>query len=479
MFFPKNSKCVQRPEFAEKLLGDLKDFKTLDTLRDGENNQSSGNENDKAIKKAYKRLWDINGGDDQYKDLQVRVFQIVTSALESLTPRQLLEAARFDPRNPGNCTKLDLDELEGLYCNFLKTDSDGYLDFEHLSAEVFVSEMKKESFGNPDFCPESFLARSCLHYLGAADLETVSHQMDRDLEVQRREHPLYGYAARHWVSHFKQAADRDEMSNAAANLFRTEPKLYHAWFAIYWVAATGGKHPNFIGLTAASWLGLEAVVRILLKEEVDVNIETKDETFGRTPLSYAAQGGHEAIVQQLLARGADIEAKDRFGQTPLSFAAQGGHEAVVQQLLAQGADIEAKARAGRTPLSFAAMRGHEAVVQQLLARGADIEAKDRAGRTPLSYAAGRGDEAVVQQLLARDADIEAKDEYGWTPLSYAVGNGHAAVVQQLLARGADIEAKDRFGQTPLSYAAESGHEAVVRLLQSHVDILAASIMTIK
>ncbi len=59
---------------------------------------------------------------------------------------------------------------------------------------------------------------------------------------------------------------------------------------------------------------------------------------GQTPLSWAAENGHEAVVQQLLAKGADIETKDTwYGRTPLSWAAENGHEAVVQQLLAKGA----------------------------------------------------------------------------------------------------------------------------------------------
>jgi ankyrin repeat protein len=71
-------------------------------------------------------------------------------------------------------------------------------------------------------------------------------------------------------------------------------------------------------------------------------------------------------VQQLLAKGANVEAKDKiYGRTPLLQAARTGNEAVVQQLLAKGADVEAKDRGGQTPLSWAARNGHEAVVQKL------------------------------------------------------------------------------------------------------------------
>jgi hypothetical protein len=82
MFFPTNSQAVWQCKYAEMLLAELENFTSLDRLR---GNQSLGNKKDKAIKAAYKRLWDINSS-DQYKGLQVLVFQIITSALKSLTP---------------------------------------------------------------------------------------------------------------------------------------------------------------------------------------------------------------------------------------------------------------------------------------------------------------------------------------------------------------------------------------------------------
>ena len=66
-----------------------------------------------------------------------------------------------------------------------------------------------------------------------------------------------------------------------------------------------------------------------------------------------------------------------YGQTPLSWAAENGHEAVVKLLLEKGADVECKSNDGRTPLWWAAEKGHEAVVKLLLEKGADVESKDR------------------------------------------------------------------------------------------------------
>ena len=124
----------------------------------------------------------------------------------------------------------------------------------------------------------------------------------------------------------------------------------------------------------------------------DIRADLKDSD-GRTPLSYAAGSGHEAVVRLLVDRD-DVEAdsKDEYGQTPLSLAARSGHEAVVK-LLVDRNDVKAdsKYKYGQTPLSWAAQSGHEAVVRLLVDRD-DVEAdsKDKYGRTPLSRAAGSG-----------------------------------------------------------------------------------------
>jgi ankyrin repeat protein len=64
----------------------------------------------------------------------------------------------------------------------------------------------------------------------------------------------------------------------------------------------------------------------------DVEADSKDND-GRTPLSHAAESGHEAVVKLLMGRD-DVEAdsKDNDGRTPLSHAAESGHEAVVKLL---------------------------------------------------------------------------------------------------------------------------------------------------
>ena len=68
----------------------------------------------------------------------------------------------------------------------------------------------------------------------------------------------------------------------------------------------------------ASKYGNIEAVKQHLSAGVDVNAKTK--TYGRTPLRWAAWGGHKEIVELLIAKGADVNAQLDDGWTPLNFA---------------------------------------------------------------------------------------------------------------------------------------------------------------
>ena len=190
---------------------------------------------------------------------------------------------------------------------------------------------------------------------------------------------------------------------------------------------------------------------------------------GRTPLHDAAFDGDVSEVEALLAKGADVNAKD-YGWTPLHEAARYGHVAVVKVLLSKGAEVNAKNQVGWTPLHMAAQMGHVAVVKELLTKGADVNAKNQVGETPLDKAAQMGHVDVVKALLTKGADVNAKDKHGLTPLHTAAQMGRVAVVKMLPSKGAQLDAKNNDGETPLRWAAE--HLDVVKALGQEVIKLA-------
>jgi ankyrin repeat protein len=93
-------------------------------------------------------------------------------------------------------------------------------------------------------------------------------------------------------------------------------------------------------------------------------VDSKSNT-ARTPLSYTAEEGYEAVIKLLLENHIDMDSKFNIGRTPLSYAAENGHEAIVKLLLENPVDIDSKSNIDRTPLSYATENGHQAVVMLL------------------------------------------------------------------------------------------------------------------
>ena len=110
----------------------------------------------------------------------------------------------------------------------------------------------------------------------------------------------------------------------------------------------------------------------------------------------AVEEGNIEAVKKFLAAGIDVNAKAFItGSTPLHIAAT---KEVVELLIAKGADVNAKDKYDMTPLHPAAGRGHKEVVELLIAGGADVNARDEDGDTPLDWADRRNQTATTDLL---------------------------------------------------------------------------------
>ncbi|CAN1250832.1 Acyl-CoA-binding domain-containing protein 2 [Linum perenne] len=69
-----------------------------------------------------------------------------------------------------------------------------------------------------------------------------------------------------------------------------------------------------------------------------INIDSE----GRTPLHWAVDRGHRNIVELLVERNADVNAKDNEGQTALHYAVVCEREGIAELLVKQNANIDEK-----------------------------------------------------------------------------------------------------------------------------------------
>jgi hypothetical protein len=135
---------------------------------------------------------------------------------------------------------------------------------------------------------------------------------------------------------------------------------------------------------------------------------------GDTALHMAAAAYQSRIVAKLIAKGADVRARNRRGAEPLHYAVDGGpglpawnpsaQMKIIARLIRAGADPNALDKNGVAPLHRAVRNRCAAAVRALLEGGADPRATNTSGSTPMLLASqntGRGgsgsSEAKAQQ----------------------------------------------------------------------------------
>jgi ankyrin repeat protein len=218
-------------------------------------------------------------------------------------------------------------------------------------------------------------------------------------------------------------------------------------------------------LHVAAERGCREVVEVLIAKGVDVNAKTQ---LGLTPLHMAAL---PEIAEMLIARGAEVNAMNAYGLTPLHAAARRRLNNVVEVLITRGAGVNLVGPNGRTPLHVAAIYGEVNLVRMLLAKGADPNAltsdKENALHAAISPAwTGRRDPEVIELLIESGCDPNEHDKCeGWTPLyACSILSDTLAVAAVLLKKGATVDKLTTFGDTALHRAVVEANLPMVRLL---------------
>ena len=241
-------------------------------------------------------------------------------------------------------------------------------------------------------------------------------------------------------------------------------------------------------LVQAAKAGDSATAVTLLRQKINPNVPDVD---GTTALQWAVRRNDGALVDRLLAAGADAKAQNRYGVTAIQLACENGSAAVVERLLNAGVSASATGPLGETALHSCARSGSVAASKVLVARGAPLEAGESwRGQTPLMWAAAQGHAPVVAMLLEAGANPdtrstvvewerqrtqEPRDKWlppgGFTALHLAAREGCVACVTVLLDGKATIDDVDPDRQSALVLALINGHFDVAgTLIDRGIDV---------
>ena len=100
-----------------------------------------------------------------------------------------------------------------------------------------------------------------------------------------------------------------------------------------------------------------------------------------TLLRYSATGD-SAKVNEMIEKGADVNARDRFGDTPLHLAIKNRHPDTATLLIHRGANINVAGALGDTPLHVSIYEEQKGLSELLLKKGADESLLNRYGLRP-------------------------------------------------------------------------------------------------
>jgi len=190
-----------------------------------------------------------------------------------------------------------------------------------------------------------------------------------------------------------------------------------------------------------------------------------------TGLHAATHKGDIAALEKLVAKKADINARDTYGRTPLHVATFARQRDMIRALAKAGANLELLESDRYDAVTIASVADDEETLKLLLSLGASARlTTSRYDGTALIAAAHLGHDGVVKQLIAAGAPLDHMNNLHWTAVieSIVLGNGgarHQEVLRALLAAGASTRLTDRQGTTPLAQARSRGYEAMVQMLE--------------
>eukprot|EP00747_Dinoflagellata_sp_TGD_P024296 gnl/TRDRNA2_/TRDRNA2_130453_c0_seq1.p1 gnl/TRDRNA2_/TRDRNA2_130453_c0~~gnl/TRDRNA2_/TRDRNA2_130453_c0_seq1.p1 ORF type:complete len:1052 (+),score=206.10 gnl/TRDRNA2_/TRDRNA2_130453_c0_seq1:78-3158(+) len=191
------------------------------------------------------------------------------------------------------------------------------------------------------------------------------------------------------------------------------------------------------------------------------------DTYGQTPLFYAAKQGDAESCEYLISRKCDVNHIDCWFQSAIFWATKFGHTACTKLLLEQNASVNLIDKHHETPLFFAARSGEARVLTLLSNNRADIHHMSCLGRTALFHA---GHAACTNWFLKAGVEPDRRDKNGCTAVFLAAERGSAQQVRALAAQKANLSVKCNAGTTCLFLAAKNDHAEVCRLLVEELSV---------
>jgi len=272
----------------------------LETLRK-ESEVSNDDRTSKALDHAYKQAMErIEGQEQGFEKLAKKVLSWITCAKRPLTTLELQHALAVEIGEPelDNENLPEIEDMLSVCAGLVIVDEESnIIRLVHYTTQEFFERTQRDWF--PEV--ESDIANVCITYLSFDFFEAGFCQSDEEFEIRLQSNPLYDYAARHWGHHLRKELDTqhqipgflnsESQVSASSQAMMVSNEYHYSGYSQLVPRQMREVH-------LAAYFGLTRLTGMLLEQG---RLSDCKDTKGRTPLSYAAENGHEAVVRLLQA----------------------------------------------------------------------------------------------------------------------------------------------------------------------------------
>ncbi|TVY44826.1 Ankyrin repeat domain-containing protein [Lachnellula subtilissima] len=444
-------------------------FKTHNTIREALKSLP------KTLEDTYLRI--LQSIDEDYAETVRKLLMWLVRGARELTLKELASAIAIDPRaeneNLDIDDQMDPEDIVGLCSSLLVVSDENKVSLAHFTVKEFLTSPRlKQTMGGYYIGDEDVhteLTEVCLTYLGYRDFDRRPLASVDEVVSFLDQFGFLEYASKSWAIHAHKATPSENLIHGLVEqLFHSSAKNrsnYDLWLQVYHLQY----RRNTLNMTPpihasplyyASLFGLPKVVESLLDQGAEPTLgnDKKDD-----PLFACATEGHADVIEILLKRCFEGEAKEKLGRYLYS-AASKGHGKAVEVFLKSGAPIESKGGKYGTPLQVSALEGHVGCVDVLLRSGANLRAVDTRFGMPLAAAAEKGHRQVAQLLLDSGAPVNGRGGWYSTPLVSAIVGKDDSIIHKMLDNGANVNIQGGRHDCALMAAAALGRIDLVKKL---------------
>ena len=232
------------------------------------------------------------------------------------------------------------------------------------------------------------------------------------------------------------------------------------------------------GLEKAAWQGRLGIFTFFVNCGTDINGSDCTQ-----PLTAAIAARKADVVEELILRGADIEASgkrsmvDKPNATPLIAGVAGNHMSAVRAILDAGARVEHYRKKQKRPLMIAIEGQFPDIVVLLLDYGIDLSSMVRPWEQILHLAVEKDHVWLARAAIRAGVNVDADIKYYGCFLQFAAASGSGKILKLLIQAGASVENLEPInnmgrpfrlgGNCPLAAFVSIGDVECVRTLLEH------------